>query len=183
MRHDFNPIKKPSIPTRRPSPGSATRGQDPAIRMRCKNRSAGQWRASAIAGLIIVAVLVGLEVSRKAPVAPAGAIREIVPGEATKIKAAPARQVDERVIDENANVKQEASIPAPAESPVPQNASIPQTSEAELLGKEAPLVLTDLDSRRADAVLRDKELFGRTVRGRPGTRIADCSRNPWMPGC
>ena len=166
MKHDFNPIKKPSGPAKPPSPGSAARSRCAAIQARRRNKKTGEWQSLVIGGLVIGAVFVGLEVSRQAPEAPVAAVRETTPEPAAKVETSTAPDADEPVIAETANVEPKVAIPLPAETPVPQDAANPQAGEAELLGKEAALVLTDLDSRRENAVLRDKKLFERAIEGK-----------------
>lgn len=166
MKHDFNPIKKPAIPVRRPSPDSAARSHGAAIQERRRNNRADQWKLLAIGGLIIGAVFVGLERTQQAPKAPVAAVRETVRETTAKVETVSAPGVDERVTAETASVAPEAASPMPAEAPVAQKLAIPKVSEAELLGKEAALVLTDLDSQRENAVLRDKDLFKRVIEGK-----------------
>lgn len=159
MKHDFNPIKRPTVPAKRSSPHAAARAAH-------GHRRAGQWQSLVVGGLVIGAVFVGLEVSRRAPETPLAAVRETVPGPAAKVETTTDPDADAPVIAETANAEPEVAIPVPAEAPVPQEAAMPQAGEAELLGKEAALVLTGLDSRRDNAVLRDKKLFERAIEGK-----------------
>jgi hypothetical protein len=166
MKPDPNPGKKPSIPAKSQSPGSAPRSQKATIQKPYKNKTAGHWQALAIGGFVIGMVFVGLEVSRKGPVAPVAAPRETGPRPAAKVETATTPDTVETTGAATANVKREIAIPVPAEPLVPRNDATPPASEAELLAKEAALVLTDLDSRRDNAVQRDKELFERAMNGK-----------------
>ena len=166
MNPDFNPIKKPSIAAKRPSPDLTARSQDAAILARSRKKKSGQWQALAIGGLIIGAVFVGLEMSQKAPETPIVVVLETVPEPSVKVDTATAPDVDETGTAETAKVKRETAIQGPAEAPVRQEPTIQKPSEAELLGNEAVLVLTDLDSGRDNAVQRDKKLFERAIEGK-----------------
>ena len=166
MKRDFHPVAKPSPPTKRPVPIPAARGRHAAVQARRGSKATGQWQSLVIGGLVIGAVFVGLEVSRQAPEAPVAAVRETTPGPAAKVETTTTPDADAPVIAETAHVAPEVAIPVPAETPVPQDAAISQAGEAELLEKEAALVLTDLDSRRDNAVQRDKKLFERAIEGK-----------------
>lgn len=166
MQHDFNPLKKPSIPVKRRSPNSAARGRDAAILAHRRSQKAGQWRSLVIGVIVVGAVFVGLGLSQKSPKGPAPAIQKTLPGPTAKVETPAAPNVAEPVIPETTNVAPEVASPVPTAPTVPQELTNRKVSEAELLEKEAALVLTDLDSRRENAVLRDKELFKRAIAGK-----------------
>ena len=166
MKPDFDPIKKPSIAAKRPSPELAARNQDAAIRTRSGKKRSGQWQALALGGLVIGAVFVGLEISRTTPEPPVAAAPETTPQPVAKVETTAPPAKDARATAETANVRPGVPIPLPEEAPIPQNVAIPPANEAELLGKESALVLTDLDSRRDAAIQRDKRLFERAIEGK-----------------
>lgn len=166
MSQNLNPIKKPTVAAKPPSPDLASRAENAAAQAkRLKNR-AGHWQALVFGGLIIGAIFVGLELSQNVTQSPPTSVRGEVNKPAAKVETTTAPTADESNSNETARVKPEVAPPAPVEKPVPADAVVKQTTEAELLEKEAVLVLTDLDSRRDLAVLRDKQLFERAIEGK-----------------
>jgi hypothetical protein len=166
MKRDLHPVKKPAAPSKRPIP--TTPGHSTPTQARRRNENKGPWRPLIIGVLVIGGVFVGLEVSRQAPRAPAVAAAEkTTPEIANSAETIAPPQAEEQIIPETAEVLPEAIIPAPPTQPT---APSPQKSvladEAILLGKESCLILTDLDSRRENAILRDKDLFRRAIEGK-----------------
>jgi hypothetical protein len=166
MKRDFHPVEKPSVPAKRPSAIPAARSQSVAIQSRRGSEGAGQWKSLIIGVIVIGAVFVGLELSRQAPRAPVVVVRETMPEPANKVETATPPEAEKQVIPEAAKVVPEPSLPTQAEPAAPQEAVIVNATEAELLGKEAALVLSGLDSRRGNAIQRDKDLFLRAIKGK-----------------
>ena len=168
MKRDFHSVEKPSVPAKRPAPIPVARSQSRAIQSQRGNKKAGQWRSMLIGVVVIGAVFVGLEVSRQAPAPPPAAAvpEETTPKLANKIETTTPPQVEEQVIPETAKVLPEAIIPAQITPSAPQEAVVAGATVAEQLEKEPCLVLTGLDSRRENALLRDKDLFRRAIEGK-----------------
>ena len=167
MKRDFHSVEKPSVPAKRPTPIPVVRSQSRTIQSQRRKKKPSHWRSIVIGVVIIGAVFVALVVSRQAPQAPAAAVpEETTPKLANKVETTTPPQVEEQVIPETAKVLPEAIIPAQITPSAPQEAVVSDATVAEQLEKEPCLVLTGLDSRRENALLRDKDLFRRAIEGK-----------------
>lgn len=166
MNSDPNPIAKPTAAVKRPEASPAESAPALGIAARRKNERTAQWKSVIIGGFVIAAVFISLEVTRRTPqrsvVAPGPATVEpalVVPSPAApQIAELPTPDRTERVPDPA------TPAPPPEIQKLPE-ATLPKVTEADLLGKEAILVLTDLDSRRQNAIQRDDALFKRAIAG------------------
>lgn len=172
MKRESKPASRPSV---EPKPPTVNR---PAARASAamglgnagpKNRGSDPWRTLGIGGAALVVVFSGVKLMNSNPPAPKAPI--VVRLNPKK----PAAEVDHdnSVTDDGRSAAPPAgetveeagpgAVPPAAvvsESPPPPASN---ESGAASFGKEAALVLTDLDSRRDAAVQRDKDLFKRAL--------------------
>lgn len=173
----MKPIPKPNRnPSRNGGPPAAQRPKvNPVVQQivaekaRRKRDLADQWKFFVIGGLAIAGVFVGLNLTKKVPekpilvTLPDGArVEETGAGRVANPEDGSLESMFPEIAGGDAGKAQQPAVDPvrPAEPPV-------QTAdEAGKMAKEPVLVLADLDSRRENAIQRDKELFKRAIDGK-----------------
>ena len=129
------------------------------------DNTADLWKSFVIGGLAIGGVFAYLEFTKLAPEpSPQAAVATAKTTTKTPLVA------NIEPLEEDSPVPKivDAVIPAPKTSDglKPEESTVPVVNQAELIAKEAILVLTDLDSQRENAIRRDKELFHQAMAGK-----------------
>ena len=129
------------------------------------DNTADLWKSFVIGGLAIGGVFAYLEFTKLAPEpSPQAAVAIAKTTTKTPLVA------NIEPLEEDSPVPKivDAVIPAPKTSDglKPEESTVPVVNQAELIAKEAILVLTDLDSQRENAIRRDKELFHQAMAGK-----------------
>ena len=134
---------------------------------RRKKYTADLWKSFFIGGLAIGGVFAYLEFTKPAPSLSRGAAVPTGQAPISNI-APPVAHIDPLVEELVAPKMVEAAVPAAkaGDGLKTEESMVPVVNQAELMAKEAVLVLTDLDSQRDNAIQRDKALFQQAMVGK-----------------
>jgi hypothetical protein len=129
-----------------------------------------QWKAIMIGAFALGGVFVVLDLTKSMPDKPIVVILNAANQKPVESVPAPEQTVPSGPSAPEIRKEAPAIVPQIAVIPEkPRVADVRRVNESELMGKEALLVLTDLDSRRDTAIQRDKDLFNRAIEGKVWT--------------
>ena len=129
-----------------------------------KGGTADLWKSFAIGGVAIGGIFAYLESTKLAPTPlpkSAVSLAETAPPPTATPETNLVPLVETAAVPTKSDAV--ATAPTPHDELKTEKTVLPAVNQAELIAKEAALVLTDLDSQRDNAVRRDKELFQQVI--------------------
>ena len=131
-----------------------------------KGGTADLWKSFAIGGVAIGGIFAYLESTKLAPKPlpkSAVSLAETAPPPTATPETNLVPLVETAAVPIPTESDAVATAPTPHDELKTEKTVLPAVNQAELIAKEAALVLTDLDSQRENAILRDKKMFQQVI--------------------